>query len=165
MRARGVAGGDPSLAFLEWSAEDSDDPAEPADWARANPGLGIRIAPDYIEREMAALGPDAFARERLGVGAYPAGGAGWTVISEAAWTALADRESQIAGPAAFAIAVDGREGRRGAIGVAGRRADGLLHAELADYRPGTSWIVPRLTEMWQKHGGTVVVDAAGYEGA
>ena len=104
--------------------------------------------------------------ERLGIGRYPVDLANaWPVISEAAWTALADPASQITGPAAFAVAVDGREGRRGAIGVAGRRADGLLHAELADYRPGTSWIVPRLTEMWRKHGGIVVVDAAGYEGS
>ena len=166
VRERGLKGDDPSLAFFEWSVDPAAyDPASPLDWARANPGLGIRITPEYIARERAALGPDEFARERLGVGSYPADAAGWSVIPEAAWTALADPDSQPDGPLAFAVAVDGREGRRGAIGVAGRRADGLLHAELADYRPGTSWIVPRLAEMHRKHGGTVVVDAAGYEGS
>jgi phage terminase large subunit-like protein len=91
VRARGVAGGDRSLAFMEWSAdEDAYDPADPADWARANPGLGIRIAPEYVEREMAALGPDAFARERLSVGDYPVGDAGeWETISCDAWGACA----------------------------------------------------------------------------
>jgi phage terminase large subunit-like protein len=91
VRARGVAGGDRSLAFMEWSAdEDAYDPADPADWARANPGLGIRIAPEYVEREMAALGPDAFARERLSVGDYPVGDAGeWETISSDAWGACA----------------------------------------------------------------------------
>ena len=89
VRARGVAGGDQSLAFLEWSAdEDAYDPASPADWARANPGLGIRISPEYIGREMAALGPDAFARERLSIGDWPVGDAGqWSTISADAWGA------------------------------------------------------------------------------
>jgi phage terminase large subunit-like protein len=91
VRARGVAGGDGSLAFMEWSAdEDSYDPADRRCWAQANPGLGIRIAPEYIEREMAALGPDAFARERLSVGDYPVGDAGeWETISADAWQACA----------------------------------------------------------------------------
>ena len=88
VRARGVAGGDRSLAFLEWSAEESDDPAAEVTWARANPGLGIRIAPEYIEREMAALGPDAFARERLSIGDWPVGDAGqWSTITADAWGA------------------------------------------------------------------------------
>jgi phage terminase large subunit-like protein len=91
VRARGVAGGDASLAFMEWSAdEDAHDPADPVDWARANPGLGIRIAPDYIERERSALGPDAFARERLSIGDYPVGDAGqWETITADAWGACA----------------------------------------------------------------------------
>ena len=144
---------------------DDYDPADPACWAQANPGLGIRITPEYIAKERAALGPDEFARERLGVGTYPADGARWAVIPADAWASLADAASQAADRLAFAVAVDGKEGRRGSIAVAGVRADGLVHAELADYRPGTSWMVPRLTEMWQRHGGTVVVDAAGYEGS
>jgi phage terminase large subunit-like protein len=86
VRERGLTGSDPSLAFLEWSADDGDDPAALATWAKANPGLGIRITGEYIAREMAALGPDAFARERLSIGDYPTGDAGsWDVINEDAW--------------------------------------------------------------------------------
>jgi hypothetical protein len=166
VRERGIAGREPSLAFFEWSAEDGDDPHDPATWAKANPGMPARISEDYVRREHAALSAEGFAKERLGIGRYPVDLLdAWAVIPAAAWTALADPGSQPDGPLAFAVAVDGREGRRGAIGVAGRRADGLLHAELADYRPGTSWIVPRLAEMYREHGGTVVVDAAGYEGS
>ena len=89
VRARGLAGADPSLAFLEWSADEhAYDPGDRGDWARANPGLGIRISPEYVEREMTALGPDAFTRERLSVGDYPVSDAGqWDVISEDAWGA------------------------------------------------------------------------------
>jgi phage terminase large subunit-like protein len=97
VRARGVAGGDPSLAFLEWSAdEDAYDPADPKDWARANPGLGIRIAPEYVEREMAALGPDAFARERLSIGDYPVGdGGSWDVVARDTWAACGDPQVRL----------------------------------------------------------------------
>jgi hypothetical protein len=166
VRERGLRGDDPSLAFFEWSVDPAAyDAADPRDWARANPGLGIRITPEYIAKERAALAPDEFARERLGIGTYPADTAGWAVIPAAAWADLADPESQPASPVAFAVAVDGKTGRRGAIGAAGFRQDGLLHVELADYRPGTSWIVPRLTDMYQRNGGMVVVDAGGYEGS
>lgn len=91
VRGRGAAGGDASLAFLEWSAdEDAYDAADPADWAKANPGLGIRISHEYVEREMAALGPEAFARERLSIGDYPVAEAGqWETITADAWSACA----------------------------------------------------------------------------
>jgi phage terminase large subunit-like protein len=93
VRERGLRGDDPSLAFMEWSADpDAYDPADPRDWARANPGLGIRITPEYIAKERAALGPDEFARERLGIGDYPVDGAGeWETIRADAWAACAGR--------------------------------------------------------------------------
>lgn len=91
VRSRGLAGNDPSLAFLEWSADpDAYDPDDRRDWARANPGLGIRIAADYVERERAALGPEAFERERLSIGDYPfEDGGRWAVIGADAWGACA----------------------------------------------------------------------------
>jgi phage terminase large subunit-like protein len=88
VRDRGVKGGDSSLAFFEWSADERDDPSDPAVWAKTNPGLGIRITEDYVARERAALAPDAFARERLSIGDYPVAGAGeWGVIRRDAWDA------------------------------------------------------------------------------
>ena len=90
VRARGVAADDPSLAFFEWSVdENAYDPADPADWARANPGLGIRITPEYIAKERAALPPTEFARERLSVGEYPSDGGAWETITADAWSACA----------------------------------------------------------------------------
>ena len=96
VRDRGLKGSDPSLAFMEWSADDGDDQADPVVWARANPGQGIRISEAYIAREMAALGPEAFARERLSIGDYPSGNAGsWDVIAEDAWGAAASRGARM----------------------------------------------------------------------
>jgi hypothetical protein len=161
VRERGLSGRDPSLAFFEWSADPDDyDPADPACWARANPGLGIRITPSYIAKERAALAPDEFARERLGIGDYPATAGGWAVISRADWAALADPASSLpeGSPVAFAADAD-RNQAHGCIAVAGFREDGRLHAEVVDHRPGTAWIPGRLAELnakWAPHA--VVID-------
>jgi phage terminase large subunit-like protein len=166
VRTRGMTGGDGALAFFEWSADEADDPADPAVWAKANPGLGIRITPDYVAREMAALSPDAFAAERLTIGRYPLdAGDAWAVVPKAAWLSLLDARSEPVVPVAFAAAVSDHRGHA-AIGVAGRRQDGFLHVEVADYREGTAWVVPRLLELWAKHSPcAVVVDEAGHEGS
>ena len=96
VRERGVRGDDPSLAFMEWSADElAYDPADPACWAQANPGMGIRIDQEYIEREFAALGPDEFARERLSVGNYPVEGGRWQAIPADAWNACANRDARL----------------------------------------------------------------------
>jgi phage terminase large subunit-like protein len=90
IRRRGMKGGDRSLAFFEWSATEDDDPQDPAVWAKANPGMGYRITPEYIGREQAALSEEAFASERLSVGNYPdLDGGAWGTISQDAWAACA----------------------------------------------------------------------------
>lgn len=85
IRERAVKGGDPALAYFEWSAEAKTDDgedmvpdqlsdellADPQKWAQANPGLGIRISPDHIGHELVALDNRSFAVERLGIGDYP----------------------------------------------------------------------------------------------
>ena len=157
VRARGLAGEDPSLAFFEWSIADGDDHDDPVSWAKANPGMGIRISPEYIARERKALDADAFARERLGVGMYPTDLAdAWQVISQAAWLACLDPRSVPEDPVAFAAdAMPG--GSHAAVAVAGRRSDGLLHVEVTDHREGTAWLVPRLIELVRKHDPCAVV--------
>ena len=90
VRSRGIRGDDPSLAFMEWSADRDDyDPADPACWAQANPGMPERIRPEHIAKERAALAPAEFARERLSIGDYPADGGAWETISADAWEACA----------------------------------------------------------------------------
>ena len=169
VRARGLTQTDPSLAFFEWSVEDGDDPDDPESWAKANPGMGMSghgISEEYIARERAALAPDAFARERLGVGMYPTDLAdAWQVIGRDAWLSLLDARSVPGDPVAFAADAM-PEGRFSAIAVAGRRADGLMHVEVVDHHPGTAWLVPRLTELVRKHDPcAVVVDPTGQAGS
>ena len=154
IRERGLRGGDQSLAFFEWSANEEDDPADPLTWARANPGLGIRISPEYIARERATLSPDGFARERLSIGDYPSGGAQVRIEQ---WAACADPASRITGPVALAFAVE-RDGSSAAIAVSGRRADGRGHGELTEPpRRGTAWLIPRVLELAAAHDPCVLV--------
>jgi hypothetical protein len=154
IRERGLRGGDRSLAFFEWSADEGDDPSDPRVWAKANPGLGIRISEEYVRREQATLSADGFARERLSVGDYPAEAA---QVRVAQWAACADPVSQIAGPVALAFAVE-RDGSAAAVAVAGRRTDGRGHGELTDPpRRGTAWLIPRVLELADRHAPCVVV--------
>jgi hypothetical protein len=162
VRRRALAGEAASLAFFEWSVDpDAYDAADPGCWAQANPGLGIRITPEYIEKERAALAPAEFARERLGVGDYPLGGAAWQRISEMAWTACLDPSSRVTDPVALGFSV-APDSSGAAIAVAGRRADGLGHGELVEPpRAGTSWLVGRLCELAEAHRPCVLVMNGG----
>jgi hypothetical protein len=161
VRARALAGDAASLAFFEWSVDPDDyDPADPVAWAQANPGLGIRISPEYIAKERAALAPDEFARERLGVGNYPAGDAAWAVIPAGTWADLADPASVIPDGAVVVFAADATPSQsHGAIAAAGFRPDGRLHVEVVDHHRDTAWIPARLAELTAKWGsGAVVID-------
>jgi hypothetical protein len=100
VRNRGLAGTDPSLTWLEWSIDPHTEFCEPgcrkhdeagdvASWAKANPGLGIRLSVAHTQREYDKMGAAGFARERLGVGDWPVEEMRWAVISEAAWDACA----------------------------------------------------------------------------
>ena len=154
VRERGIAGDDPSLAFFEWSADEADDPAVWETWAKANPGLGIRITEDYVTRERAALSPGAFAQERLTIGRYPTDVLdAWAVILKPDWLRLADPGSQAGDPVVFAAEVAQVAPYRkvAAIGVAGFRADGRLHAEVVEHADGTDWVAPRLAELRRRH--------------
>jgi hypothetical protein len=87
LRARALAG-EPGVCWVEWSMADDDEIGDRAVWARCNPACPARISMEYMEREFRALGPERFARERLGKSQWPSGEPGeWEVFSEADWLA------------------------------------------------------------------------------
>lgn len=164
VRDRAVKGGDPALAYFGWSA----DAATPDDvdeamvrnhdaWAAANPGLGIRISLEHVEREQRSMDPRTFAVERLGVGDWPSPDVLKNQGLDAdKWQKLADRASVIVGAKSFAF--DVKPDRSGAaICVAGRREDGLPHVEVVEFRRGTAWLVDRLVELKAAHKPVAVV--------
>ena len=154
VRNRALAGGDGALAYLEWSVDDATATAfgdHPDTWAQANPSLGIRIGADYVEREMAALPEDIFRRERLGVPDAPVVLTDERIVEPDVWAALEDARSRVDGRMTFAVDIT-PDRRMAAVAVAGHRADGLVHVEVVDHRPGTSWVGDRLVELAERWG-------------
>lgn len=172
-RLRALKGGDPSLAYFEHSAKVGDDPMKddpakvpaaildnPQEWARGNPGLGIRITPNFIANERRAMGARQFATERLAVGKWPQvdlidgkiPGADWAACLEAALTV----DPNAIKPVCFAIDVN-PERTSSAIAACGRRADGKWVGAVIKHAPGTDWVVPEMVDLGRKHRPVAVV--------
>jgi hypothetical protein len=158
VRQRALAGDDPRLAYFEWSLE-ADDPGQveaaqlddPAAWAATNPTFGGRITLDYVAAERRELDDRNFAVERLGVGDWPDPDAGASaVIPLDVWDKLADAASTVEDPVCFTFDVS-HDRLSAAIGVGGRRPDGLPHVEVVDHRRGTGWVAARLVDLVGRH--------------
>jgi hypothetical protein len=157
VRERGLAG---KLAYFEHSAPGDDPNAlseserhDPALWAVANPGLGIRISLDHVAAECdGALGPREFAVERLGVGDWPAtDGSSNATITGAAWGACEDPGSACQDPV-FVVFDVTPDRSSAAIGAAGWRTDELAHVEIITSRDGTGWVAGALAKVVQSQG-------------
>jgi hypothetical protein len=165
-RERAIAGNDPSLAYFEHSA-DGVHPAlvgeeilnDPEQWALANPGLGIRITPEYIANERRAMGARQFAVERLGIGAWPSttSDAG-RVIARDVWASCAERDEaeRISTRTTFAIDTN-LDQTWASIAVAGLRADGLPQIAIVFHQIGADWVVDRCAEIIKDHPGAAFV--------
>jgi hypothetical protein len=143
-------------AYFEWSAPEDAPPGDPATWRACMPALGWTITEDAVRAEYESMELAEFRRAYLNQWADEADDE-WVVISRERWTSLAVPESsQIVGP--VALAVDTNPDRTWTtIGVAGRRADGLLQVEVAERHRGTSWVVPWLVERAQRLAPCAIV--------
>ncbi len=172
VRERGLAGGDPSLAYFEWglghgSPDDvmPETATDPEAWAAANPALGIRISQSHVANEQRSMGNRTFAVERLGVGDWPDIDADSAVIDMDRWRELFDPHSSVADAPHFAFDTT-PDRSRSSIAVCGRREDGLFHIEVVDWRPGTGWLVPRLLELAGRYNTQAVIcDGSGPAGS
>jgi phage terminase large subunit-like protein len=155
IRRRAVRGGDPSLAFFEWSAPydengqllvERDDPRV---WAQANPALGIRITHEQTANELRSI-PTKFDIERLGVGRWPFEDDGERVIPAEIWEASLDPDSDVLDPVAFSIDMT-PERSHVAVAVAGRRTDNRQHVEVVEHRGGTRWVKDEVVRLQATH--------------
>jgi hypothetical protein len=170
IRQRGLWDEDPRLAWFGWGhCPKSEHEAEllPEEagellddreaWAAANPGLGIRIDPEFIEAERRSLGTRNFAVERLGIGDWPSTtGVDDELFDRDEWAAVLDLTSRIASPPVLALDVS-PDRSSSSIASAGERADGLLHIELVDRRRGTGWVAERMAQLAKNNGVSIVV--------
>jgi phage terminase large subunit-like protein len=159
IRQRGLDGSDPSLASFEWSPPEEYDPADVDVWYSCNPSLGYLIDEEYLHRQwrvfQGSQRPAAFSTEHLGL--WPdSAGAQWAVIPKADWLAAEDPDSAAEDPVAFAVTIS-TDRQWCTIAAAGARKDGLAHVTIVDRREGTGWVIPRLTELWNKWNPCAVV--------
>lgn len=140
--------------FADWGAEPGVDVTDRAVWYETNPGLGIRISEEWIAtKELVMLDERAFAIERLGVVFE----ADMSPSELPGWPLCLDEESKRIGPLRVAVEV-AQDLTWSSIGVAGERADGLLHVELVEHLDGTKRTVEVLKAMHAKHGVQVFLD-------
>lgn len=152
LRERAEAGGDASLGYRDWGLPgdlerladvDLDDPAL---WETTNPAWGYRVTQEATARDRRGMSDQGFAREILGI--WPKRAEGSTVIDPAKWARMLDEHSQRDREAGLALGVDISPLRdSAAVCVYGLRADGLGHVQIADYRAGSKWVIPRLVEL------------------
>lgn len=165
LRKRGVVG-EARLAYFEWSPPEVFDAADRSMWQACNPAMGIRISEEFVEAEYRAFEAalEEFTRERLGKWP-PAADGEYQVIGKDEWEACLELTSAPAGRVALSADINPARTHT-ALAVGGRRADGLLHGEVIDYRPGTSWAVDRIVQLvadWKPVN--VIIDAAGPAGS
>ena len=156
------------LAYFEWSAPIEADPGDEATWRGCMPAL--KRWPGDTERTIPIGAIRAAYTKWTAKGALndfrraylnqwmDEATEGWQVVAKAIWEALADPNPPR--PTRPAFAADVTPDRAfAAIGVAGRRPDGLMQVELDEHERGTSWVVPRLKYLAEKHKPCAVVIA------
>lgn len=178
LRDRGRAGGDPGLCYLEWGGRvecpagcrheldaDACGLNDRAVWAASNPSWEIYredgtqgITEAYVGNERRSLVqlPEKFARERLGVwDAAPEDAV--SPISAEAWVRNADPAGQVAGTPVLAVDVSPDRGSA-AIGLCGRRGDGMVQVEVVRHGAGESWVLPELRSAREAGMSTLAMD-------
>jgi hypothetical protein len=181
LRRRALAGGDSSLAYCEWTAENVSldekgalvsipiDEDNIDNWLLANPsigvdradGSGISIQACLNEQRAMAATPGKFARERLGVfDPLPADVGRDCKLPADAWAATVHAKARPSGRVSFAYDVD-IDGKSASIGVASGTI-GAPYVEVIEHLPHVGWLPDRLVQLVQDHNPLAVgYNAAG----
>lgn len=159
VRRRGLSGTEPRLASFEWSPGKDANPADRDVWYACNPSLGYLIDEEYLESQFrifdSAGKADGFATEHLG--AWDDSEAPeWQVFNKRQWLDCRDADSTPLDPVAFAL-VTSESREWSTVCIAGHRADGLAHIEIAERQAGTAWVVPWVRERVPKWKPTAIV--------
>lgn len=144
-RARVEAGVTSKSMYIEWSAEDDDDPGDEATWWRCMPGLGYTVPVENVRSDFGDLDLIDFCAEYLGwwpTGALPQ----WTLFGEDTFRDL--RHGGDYQPP-LALGIDATpELDVGSLGMAAQIEDGGdIHLELIDRRAGVNWLVEAILSL------------------
>lgn len=141
IRETGLAGKQSRLAYLEWSAEPTDDFDDPATWAKANPSFGSRISADAILGERSSMTDAQFAMERLGIWSSEQG---VSVIPAEAWAARAVAANEVPADDVSAYGLDMSHDRVVSIGVCvGEHVEVAALDKVSDTLGAVEWLVER----------------------
>jgi hypothetical protein len=117
-------------------------------WHLANHAMGRRISYSKMRSERASMPPTEFACE--GLGWHEPGDEDERTIDSEKWADLAV-EGQVDGPPVFFL--DCSPNLRSASIAGATLRDGRPHVKLADYRPGTDWLLARVTKLVTQYPG------------
>ncbi|CAB4185329.1 COG4626 Phage terminase-like protein, large subunit [uncultured Caudovirales phage] len=159
-RAATTAGTSSDTAYFEWSAPDDHDPADPGTWWGCMPALGHTVTERVVRaayEQMSSEGNlDEFCRAFLNQ--WRDGVVVEALINDESWSACYDPVSRLLDPISLGIYVN-PDRAFAAIGVAGGRADGLTHVEVAHHDRGTGWVVERVERMArEQYPASIVLD-------
>lgn len=151
------------LAFVEFTVPHVQDDSgayrvdpdvdldDPAVWADTHPAVGYTIDLDTLRQDRQTMDPATFHRSTLNVFQVDAAE---RVITAAEWSACRDESAAVDGRVRLAFDV-GDDLGWSAITVSSRRPDGRVVTELADYRPGSAWLVDTVKRMRMQHRATL----------
>ena len=141
IRESGLSGKQSRLAYLEWSAEVTDDFDDPATWAKANPSFGSRIGEDAILGERSSMTDAQFAMERLGIWSSETA---LSVIPAEAWHARAIPADEVPTDAPTAFGLDMSHDRVVSIGVCvGEHVEVAALDKVSDTLGAVEWLIER----------------------
>ncbi|MGV8972902.1 MAG: terminase large subunit domain-containing protein [Rhodoglobus sp.] len=163
IRSKALGGKSTSLAYLEWSAEATDDPTLDETRAKANPAWFTRINHEVVNGEYDTYTPERFALERLGI---------WSseniarVVEAGVWNALKTTTPPTEGRVTYGVKFS-PDGTTMALAACRRPDAGPLHVELIEHRSmsaGLGWLVAWLVERHEK-AVQIVIDGKSHAGA
>jgi hypothetical protein len=157
-------GTDTGVAYFEWSADEDADAGNPATWWSCMPALGHTVTEAAVAADFLSMPGSEFERAYLNR---------WVreratddrVIPREWWEACAVVRSMPLDPVTFAIDVT-PDHAWSSIAVASDAADGRVHLELIEHRPGTEWVVDRLAALCTRwNPSAVAADVTGPVGS
>jgi hypothetical protein len=148
------AGRSTGVAYFEWSADEDDDPGDPATWWRCMPALGRTITLEVVEHAYQTLPIGEFKRAYLNIPTAT----DERVIPQVAWDAVCSPSVEATADV-FALDVNPE---RTAAGIVAVGAGPVV--EVVDYRTGVAWLVDRCEEIHGRYGASFVADKNGPAG-